>query len=85
MSIDRGLKPRNALARHRNVLSRDERLGALKETEKWSDDMSVFGLPKVANRKVAVKKEKDEKVAEGAAAAPAEGAAVKPAGDAAKK
>ncbi|MBN2582501.1 MAG: small basic protein [Planctomycetes bacterium] len=88
MSLDRGLKPRNALARHRNVLSRDERLAALQETEKWSEGMSVFGMPKVANRKVAVKKEKAEKAAEGAAvegaAAPAEGAA-KAEGDAAKK
>jgi small basic protein (TIGR04137 family) len=96
MSMDRGLKPRNALARHRNVLSRDERLAVLKDTEKWNDNMSVFGLPKVANRKVAVKKEKAEKAAEGAeaaegaaAAAPAESAAAKPAakaaGDAGKK
>ncbi|NLX60717.1 MAG: small basic protein [Phycisphaerae bacterium] len=92
MSMDRGLKPRNALARHRNVLNRDERLIVLKDTEKWKDEMSVFGLPKVANRKVAVKKEKVEKAAdgaEGAAAAPAEGAAAKPgakpAADAGKK
>jgi len=65
MSMDKGLKPRNALARHRNVLSRDERIAALKDIETWEDGASVFGLPKVANRKAVIKKEK---------AAPAEGA-----------
>ena len=68
MSMDKGLKPRNALARHRNVLSRDERIAALKDIEKWEDGASVFGLPKVANRKAVIKKEKvepTEGVAEG--------------------
>ena len=74
MSMDKGLKPRNALARHRNVLSRDERIDALKDIEKWEDDASVFGLPKVANRKAVIKKEK---------AAPAEGAAEAAEGEAA--
>jgi small basic protein (TIGR04137 family) len=64
MSMDKGLKAKNALARHRNVLSRSERYDALQEVEKWDDKMSVFGLPKVANRKIVVKKEKAE-VAEG--------------------
>ena len=85
MSMDKGLKPRNALVRHRNVLSRDERIEALQEIEQWDDQMSVFGLPKVANRKVVVKKIKAEaKAEEGAAvegdeaakgAPPAEGGA----------
>ena len=78
MSMDKGLKPRNALARHRNVLSRAERIDALKDVEKWDDDMSVFGLPKVANRKTVTKKGKAEEAtpaaegAEGEAAAEAE-------------
>jgi len=63
MSMDKGLKPRNALARHRNVLSRAERIEALKDVEKWDDDMSVFGLPKVANRKTVTKKGKAEEEA----------------------
>jgi len=66
MSMDKGLKPRNALARHRNVLSRDERIAALKDIEKWEDGTSVFGLAKVANRKAVIKKEKAA-AAEGAA------------------
>ncbi len=51
MSIDRSLKITGALKRHRNVLTRAERLESLKEEEKWSEDDSLFGLPKVAHRK----------------------------------
>jgi small basic protein (TIGR04137 family) len=70
MSLDRSLKGANALVRHRNVLTRDERLVRLKEAEKWTDAKSVFGLPKVANRKLIVGGKGDkEEVAEGAAGA----------------
>jgi small basic protein (TIGR04137 family) len=72
MSIDRSLKIRGALTRHRNVLSRAERIDKLKDEERWSEDESVFGLPKVAHRKShAGKKVKEEAeaVAEGTAAA----------------
>ena len=74
MSLDRSLKSANALIRHRNVLTRDERLTKLKEDEKWRDGMSVFGLPKVAHRKQELAKAEKEE------AAPAEGAAAATAG-----
>lgn len=51
MSIDRSLKIRGALERHRNVLTRAERIEKLKEEERWSDDLSPLGLPKVSHRK----------------------------------
>jgi len=51
MSIDRSLKIKGALTRHRNVLTRAERIEQLKEEEKWSEQDSVLGLPKVAHRK----------------------------------
>jgi small basic protein (TIGR04137 family) len=51
MSIDRSLKIKGALKRHRNVLTRAERIEKLKEEEKWSEEDSLFGLPKVAHRK----------------------------------
>ncbi len=51
MSIDKGLKSRSALSRHRNVLSRDERIGVMKNEERWSEDRSPIGLPKIAHRK----------------------------------
>ena len=75
MSIDRSLKVKSALTRHRNVLTRAERVTKLKEEEKWSDECSLFGLPKVGHRKSkAGKKEKALPGAEavaGVAAAPA--------------
>ena len=52
MSVDPSLKSKGALSRHRNVLSRDERLEILKEEDRWEEGKSVLGLPKVANRKV---------------------------------
>jgi small basic protein (TIGR04137 family) len=51
MSIDRSLRVKGALIRHRNVLSRAERLAVLKEEERWVEGDSVTGLPKVAHRK----------------------------------
>ena len=72
MSLDRSLRAANALVRHRNVLTRDERLAKLKEDEKWHEGRSVFGLPKVAHRKQSVGgKASKEEAAEAAAGAPA--------------
>lgn len=70
MSIDRSLKIKGALRRHRNVLTRAERVDKLKDEERWTESDSVFGLPKVAHRKShAGRKEAKEEVAvEGAVA-----------------
>jgi len=73
MSIDRSLKIKGALTRHRNVLSRVERIEQLKEEEKWQEGESLFGLPKVAHRKSHAGKK--EKAALKEAAAIAEGEA----------
>ena len=81
MTMDKSLVSRGRLARHRNVLSRAERIALLEEEEKWNEEKSVFGLPKVRNIKVKQRKAaKAEAVeaavpAEGAAAVPAEGVA----------
>ncbi len=62
MSLDRSLKVRNALVRHRNVLTRAERIEVLKDEERWNEGDSLLGLPKVSHRKVgAGKKAKDKK------------------------
>ena len=78
MSLDRSLKGKSTLERHRNVLRRSERILSLEDNEKWSEGKnSVFGLVKVAHRKQAAAKKapKAEAAAEGAtAAAPAAGA-----------
>ncbi len=60
MSVDRSLKIKGALTRHRNVLTRAERVEQLKNEEKWSEGDSLLGLPKVAHRKShAGRKEKE--------------------------
>ena len=70
MSVDKTLKSRSTLERHRNVLTRAERIAVLQEAERWTDGMSVFGLPKIAHRKVSVgKKDKKDAVVEGEEAA----------------
>ena len=79
MSMDRSLKSASALVRHRNVLTRAERMARLQDEEKWAPGRSIFGMPKVANRKLDVGKPVKEETAEGAtpvagAAAPAAGA-----------
>ncbi len=51
MSIDRSLRIKGALKRHRNVLSREERINVLKKEERWQEGDSVIGLPKVGHRK----------------------------------
>jgi small basic protein (TIGR04137 family) len=87
MSMDRSLKLKDALVRHRNVLTRAERIDVLKDEERWNEGDPVTGLPKVAHRKSAAgKKAKAEATAEAAAAAgaaapgaPAEAPAAAPA------
>lgn len=51
MSIDRSLKSKGALSRHRNVLSRAERIEQLINEDRWEEGDAVTGLPKVAHRK----------------------------------
>ncbi len=81
MSIDRSLKLRSALVRHRNVLTRTERVERLKKEEKWLEDSSLLGLPKVANRKMKAKKAAKEAAPAGVEgeAAPAAEAGAAPA------
>ncbi|AQQ72249.1 PVC superphylum signature protein [Limihaloglobus sulfuriphilus] len=61
MSLDSSLKTGNALKRHRNVLTRAERLEKLTEDGRWDDSQEVTGLPKVGHRKVGVAKKKKKK------------------------
>ncbi len=75
MSMDRSLRGASSLVRHRNVLTRAERLDRLAEVDKWDPSKPVLGLPKVANRKQALAKAEKVETAEGAAGAtPAAGA-----------
>lgn len=90
MSQHPSLRSSDKDKKQRSVLKRYERINLLKDKEKWKEDDSVFGLPKVKIIKFKVKKEKpvaDAAAAEGAAApaaAPA-GAAPKAGASAAKE
>lgn len=76
MSIDRSLKITGALKRHRNVLTRTERIERLTEESRWEEGDSLMGLPKVENRLIHVKKkDAEEKPADEAGEAVVETAA----------
>ena len=64
MSIDRSLKIKGALSRHRNVLSRNERIEQLKNEDRWEEGDDVTGLPKVGHRKIHTNSKKAEKAEE---------------------
>ena len=65
MSMDKSLKSKDTLQRHRNVLTRAERIRVLKEAGTWAENSTALHLPKVVHRKAAVgKKGKAEKKAE---------------------
>ena len=73
MSIDSSLKIKGKLNRHRNVLSRAERIVALQAEERWTEELGATGLPKVSHRKISTGKKppKSAEVAEEAEAAAA--------------
>jgi small basic protein (TIGR04137 family) len=69
MTMDRSLKVQAGAIRNRNVLTRAERIARLKELDKFDEEKSVVGMPKVRVQKVSLKKKKkvkkvDEETAE---------------------
>ena len=64
MTLDKSLKVRAGLARQRNVLTRVERLEKLKDSDRWTEGQSVFGLAKVRVQKLVLKKKKKAKAAD---------------------
>ena len=76
MSQHPSLRAADKGRQHRSVLKRYEKIKILKDKEKWTEEKSVFGLPKVKVVKFKIKKEKAAAAVEGAegAAAPAAGA-----------
>ncbi len=54
MSLDRSLKIKGSLSRHRNVLTRAERITILQEQDRFKEGDSPLGLPKIAHRKAPV-------------------------------
>lgn len=74
MSLDRSLKSASTLSRHRNVLTRAERIVMLEGEDKWAEEQGVLGLPKVSHRKMTVGGKVKKEEGEEEAAAPAAGA-----------
>ena len=72
MSIDKSLKLGNRLVRARSVLSRAERIATLRDSDRWEEGRSIFGLPKVRVRR-AKRRVKTPKAEVAEAAVPAEG------------
>lgn len=61
MTIDKSLKVKAGSVASRSVLTRVERIEKLRESERWNDASSPFGLPKVRVRKLQLKKKKKTK------------------------
>ena len=64
MTLDKTLRSASRLVRSRNVLKREERIAQLKQEERWSEDQSAYGLPKVRVIAAAAGKKKKKKKTE---------------------
>ena len=64
MTMDSSLKVKAGAIRARNVLTRAERIARLKDLDRFNEDKSVVGMPKVRVVKVSLKKKKKVKKAE---------------------
>jgi small basic protein (TIGR04137 family) len=85
MTMDKSLRVHAGLVRSRNVMTRGERIMALKGSDKWEDGRSPLGLPKVRVVKLSMKKKKKKKEEEGAEGDAAKTAAKPAAKSAGKK
>lgn len=64
MTIDKSLQRKGRLVRSRNVLKRHERIEKLKFEDRWDEEQSPYGLPKVRVFKTIVGKKKKKKAKE---------------------
>jgi small basic protein (TIGR04137 family) len=61
MTMDQSLKVQAGAIKTRNVLTRAERVSRLKELDRFNEDESVVGMPKVRVVKVSLKRKKKVK------------------------
>ena len=61
MTIDKSLKIRRGATSTRSVLTRAERITRLQELDRWNEESTALGLPKVRVIKLSMKKKKKEK------------------------
>lgn len=64
MTMDQSLKVKAGAIKARNVLTRAERIAQLKKLDKFDEESSVVGMPKVRVMKVSLKKKKKVKKAD---------------------
>ncbi|WP_246151645.1 small basic protein [Rubripirellula reticaptiva] len=64
MTMDRSLKVQAGAIKSRNVLTRAERIARLKSLDKFDEEKSIVGMPKVRVLKVSLKRKKKVKKAE---------------------
>ena len=64
MTMDSSLKVKSGAIRARNVLTRAERITRLQELDRFDEEASVVGMPKVRVVKVSLKKKKKVKKAD---------------------
>jgi small basic protein (TIGR04137 family) len=64
MTIDKSLKIKAGAIKSRNVLTRNERIQKLIETDRWKEGDPVYGIPKVRVQKISLKKKKKVKKAD---------------------
>ena len=64
MTMDSSLRVKAGAIRSRNVLTRAERVARLKELDKFNEEDSIVGMPKVRVQKVSLKKKKKVKKAD---------------------
>ena len=61
MTLDKSLKVKAGAIKTRNVLTRAERIAKLQDMDRWTDESSVVGMPKVRVQKISLKKKKKVK------------------------
>lgn len=61
MTMDRSLKVQAGAIKSRNVMTRAERVARLKELDRFDENASIVGMPKVRVVKVSLKKKKKVK------------------------
>ncbi|MEM9828165.1 MAG: small basic protein [Planctomycetota bacterium] len=64
MTLDASLKVKAGAIKSRNVLTRAERVKRLQELDKFDEENSIVGMPKVRVVKVSLKKKKKVKKAD---------------------
>lgn len=62
--MDQSLKVKAGGIKTRNVLTRAERVARLKELDKFDEEASIVGMPKVRVQKISLKKKKKVKKAD---------------------